>query len=752
MLIAKLASATALASTFLLVPAALAQTPAPASPERSAAGVQPTGSDVQTPDTPSPLPDAADAGDGAAQGAGGAQGQIVVTGSRIARQDYTAESPIVTVQNEFLQTQGPSTVDQALNTLPQFTFSSGAQTSGGGGTGASRAGGRATVNLRGLGTARTLVLIDGRRAQPSDPLGAVDLNTISSAIIGSVETITGGASAVYGSDAIAGVVNFRLNTNFTGLRLDADAGVTSRGDGASYSLAATAGQSFADDRGKVLMSVSYFNRSAAYRNDRSFFDDRLGTCCYTNGLVVADGTNLVSATALRNLFANRYGTTVPSVAASLSLNRDGTVFGTTAGGPNLRLGPQDGFIVSELGSVSQLSGNDAEIQSPLERYTAFARGEFELSDGLSVYGQIMYANYTTEVLSESGVLQAITTPIRVRADNPFVTPDLRTLLASRPRPNDPFNYYFTGTRASRISFRQEYDVSQIIAGFKGRIGGLGWTYDVYGSHGRTNQDETSRGYISRQRFNNLVNGVNAAGTADGGQSICQGGYPIFGLDPISQQCADYLLSPTLNRARYTQDVIEGTLQGGLFELPGGEVRFAAGADYRKNTYRYDADAQFNTTILIDAAGNQTVTPPAVLGTSGANSTSGSVNVTEFYAELLVPILKDTPFFQDLSLDLAYRYSDYNSVGGVSTYKAGADWSVTDWFALRGGYSRAIRAPGVGELFGERRGVGSNIGSTAAGGGDPCDFRSTLRRGPNGAQVRALCVALGIPAAGVDGYT
>lgn len=706
---------------------------------------------VQTtaPGVPSPLPSTSAEG---SEQEGGQAPDIVVTGSRISRKDYTAESPIVTVGKSFVENSGTPSLEQAINQLPQFTASSGGQTAGGGSTGASRAGARATLDLRGLGIARTLVLLDGRRLVPSDPLGAVDLNTISAALIEGVETITGGASAVYGSDAVAGVVNFQLKKNFTGVQLDGEAGISDRGDAATYNLAATYGAHVLDDRLHVLASASYFNRGTAARRSRPFFDDILGNCCYTTGLIVPDGTNLVSQAALNTVFRG-YGTAVPTRASSLSVNADRTVFGTSQGGQNLRYGSAEGFIVSNTGAVSELSRYDATLQSPLDRYTGFVRTEFDVTASLSVYAQVNYAQYTSDFESENGVLQATTTPIRVRADNPFVPADLRTLLASRPSPTAAFNYYFTGTRASRLRFRQEYDVAQVLGGVKGRVEAIDGSYDLYASYGRSRQDESTYGYLGRAEFNSLVNGTDAAGVPDGGRSRCEGGYDLFSQAPISQSCIDYLVRPTLNRSLLTQTVVEGTLQGRIAELPAGELRFAAGADYRKNGYDYRADPLFESATSTSSTGTTIFSPAAVLGTSGASSGGGSTEVVEAFGELLIPLIHDTPLIRSLNLDLAYRFSHYDTVGSVHTYKAGADWEVLPFATIRGGYSRAIRAPSVGELFGERRGIGSAIGTVASGGGDPCDYRSAYRAASNPArdQVRDLCVALGVPAATVDSY-
>jgi outer membrane receptor protein involved in Fe transport len=378
--------------------------------------------------------------------------EVVVTGSRIVRNDYNAESPVVTVSQDLIQNTGTPALDQALNQLPQFNASATGQAQGGG-TGPSRGGGRATLNLRGLGPSRTLVLLDGRRLQPSDPLGAVDLNTISSALIENVEVITGGASAVYGSDAVAGVVNFKLRRNFTGVQLDADYALTERGDGQTTTLAATVGGRFADDRGSAVLSLSYLNRQEVLRRDVPFFDDIAGTCCFSTGLVIQNGANLWSAAALRNVFT-QYGAAVPPISGAIAVNRDGTLFGTTPA-INLRYTAAEGFFVAPSGQVQQRlnPGNDpSTILQPLDRYTAFGRAEYELTEHVKLFGHFNYATY--EAISRaSGLLQATQSPLQVRYDNPFVPAALRTLLASRPNPTAPFTYYFTASRITPQEFR-----------------------------------------------------------------------------------------------------------------------------------------------------------------------------------------------------------------------------------------------------------------------------------------------------------
>ncbi|GAB5348396.1 TonB-dependent receptor domain-containing protein [Alteriqipengyuania sp. 357] len=665
---------------------------------------------------------------------------IVVTGSRIVRRDYTAESPITTVDEEFIQNAGPATIEQSLNALPQFQATQGSQTNAVAGGG----GGRANANLRGLGAERTLILFDGRRLQPSDTSGAIDLNTVPSALVSSVEVITGGASAVYGSDAIAGVVNFKFNNRFRGLELQGDVGLSELGDAATYSASATYGGSFADDRARVFLSASYLERGTASQNARPFFDNVDGTSSPTSGLIIQSGSNPfgfgrpANVAAFRNLFANTYGTEIPGVSSSYLVNSDGTVIGRNDG-LNLRDTDSTGYLVAD-GVVRQRSLYDSTVQLPIERYTGFARGEFDITDTITAYAQFNYATYTARQKSASGVLQSVVEPIQIPVSNPFITPDLRTLLNARPVPNAPLSYYFTGTRIGRLEIEEDYDVYQALVGIEGSIG-PSLSFDLYATRGKTTNDSTTFNQISRSRFNAVVS------APDGGASLCAGGYDPFGFAPTSQECSDYLTLDTVDRAVFDQTVVQGNLTGTLFDLPAGPLGFAVGAEYRRNEYQATIDPLKSP----QPTGTPGVTTaPEVLGTSGALSSGGDVSVAEIYGELLIPV------FTGFEVDLAYRYSDYDTIGGVSTYKAGANWSPLMGLTLRGGYSRAIRAPSLGNLYSPREGAIGVIGRAAGGGGDPCDVTGAARNGEvegvDPAQVRALCIAQGVPVSLVDGYT
>lgn len=675
---------------------------------------------------------------------------IVVTGSRIARRDFTAESPITSISEEFIQDSGPATLEQSLNALPQFQATQNSQTSSVGTSGAGSSGGRSNANLRGLGPARTLVLFDGRRLQPSDTSGAIDLNTLAPALISRVEVITGGASAVYGSDAISGVVNFLFNSRFRGLELQGDVGISEYGDAGTYSGSLTWGGGFADDRARLFLSGSYMQRNTASQNARSFFDNENGTSTPTSGLIIQAGTNpfgfgsAANVAAYRNLFQNVYGTPLPPTSSSYNVNSDRTIIGRT-GGLNLRDTDTTGYLVFD-NAVRQKSLNDSTVQLPIKRYTGFARGEFDVSDGITAYAQVNYATYKADQQASFGVTQSVVQPITIRADNPFITGDLRTLLNARPNPNAPITYYFNGGRIGRLRIEEEYDVYQLLGGLKGRIGSS-LRFDLYASYGETDQNSTAFNQVSRTRLNQLVN------AADGGASLCAGGYDPFGFADASQSCRDYLTFSSTNRFRYSQSVVQGNLTGELFDLPGGAAGFAIGAEYRKNSYSADIDPRNSPT---PTAIPGVTTAPEALGTAGALSSGGSISVAEIYGELLLPLLSERPFFEQLDVSLAYRYSDYDRIGGVHTYKASANWAPFGGFNIRGGYSRAIRAPSLGDLFSPKSGAAGVIGLASAGGGDPCDINGRARRGQiagvNPADVRALCIAQGVPTALVDGYT
>lgn len=658
--------------------------------------------------------------------------EVIVTGSRILRSDYVAESPIVTLDAAALAARGPATIDTTFNQMPQFAASNANS-----GSSPARQG-RANANLRGLGIQRTLVLVDGRRAQPSDALGAIDLNSITPALIESVEVITGGASAIYGSDAIAGVVNFKLKKNFEGVELDAQYGVTDRGDAEAVNLSATLGGGFAEGRGSMVASFSYFDRGATFRASRPFFERSGIASALQGGAVVSNAGNLPSQAALNTVFS-QYGVSgQPARNASLGLNPDGTLFTTAAPLLNLRFPDGEPYIINE-GRVGFALGDSLPLQTPIERYTAFVKGDYQITDTVEAYLQFNHVQYQT-AYSRPGWSAGSTAPLAlIPVTNPFVSDDLRTIMASRANPGAPMNFTFSTSRIGRTDYQFDYDLNEFLVGLRGEVPGRDWTWDVYGSYGTTKSSEKSSGWVNIEGWNALVN------APDGGASICPGGFNPFlaeelAITPGQEACYDYLNRDLSEETELTQQIVEASMQGGLIAVPAGQVRFAAGASYRRATYDYAPD---------QARVRGEVWPVQATGPS-----HGSYDVKEVFAELFVPVVRDQPFIDELNLDVAFRYSDYNLVGGVSTYKASIDWALIDGIRLRGGYQRAIRAPSLGELFAPPERASAALGSTALGAGDPCDVTGRLRNpalNPNAAKVRDLCIAQGVSASIVDIY-
>jgi iron complex outermembrane receptor protein len=659
--------------------------------------------------------------------------EIVVTGSRIVRPDYVAESPIMTVDEAAIASRGPQTLDATFNQMPQFSASN-----AGAGSSPARQG-RNNANLRGLGIQRTLVLLDGRRMQPSDALGATDLNSISPALIDSIEVITGGASAVYGSDAIAGVINFKLKERFEGVEIDTQYGETERGDGESLDLSLTFGGNFAADRGNVVVSLSHYDRDLVYRSEREFFERSGIASALSGGAMVANASNLPTQGALNSVFLAGYGaTTPPPRNASIGVNPDGTLFTTQSPILNLRYPEGEPYITDE-GRVGFPIGNTFPLQQPLDRQTAFLRSTYSIADDLSIYAQFNHmqyeANYSRPDWSAGSAAPLALIPVT----NPFIPTDMRAILASRTTANAPVNSTFSTGRVGRTDYDFSYAIDEFLVGMKGDVGDLDLTWDVHASYGETGAEESSSGWINVAAWNTLVN------APDGGASICPGGFNPFlaamlSEDPAQAACYDYLNRNLQERTEFTQEIVEANFQGGLFNLPAGELRFAAGAGYRRATYDYDPP---------EARVRQEVWP-----TQPTGSTQGDYDVNEVFAELFVPLLKDLPGIDELNLDVAYRLSDYNLVGKVDTYKGSLDWAALPGLRFRASYQRAIRAPSLGELYAPPERASAAVGSTNSGAGDPCDSQGRLRNAsinPSAAQVRTLCIAQGVNASIVDIY-
>jgi len=680
---------------------------------------------------------------------------IVVTGSRISRRDYQSDSPIVTIDESTLAAAGQPTLDRAIGEMPQFAAAQGMSEVGDvqGSTGF--AGGQAYGDLRGLGPNRALVLMDGRRMMPSNPNGSVDLNTIPMSMIENVEVITGGASSTYGSDAIAGVLNFKLRDHFSGAEVSYQHGETTHGDGATEHASALLGGNFADDRGNAVLAIEYSERGVVHGADRPFFANIRQLARPPEGILPA-GTFGTAPTigAVNGVLAGYPGTTPIAGSGayngSLGVNTDGTIF-TDLAAPNCvqnyrGLGKLKGVNIGHNCSQVQVAlGQYFDIQVPLTKYNVLARSTYKLNDNVSAYMQFSFMESTARDETAGGS----TGPgkeLFIPLNNPFVVnnPGLQTILASRPAdPSNPnaLTQPLVLTKLLSMSGDRiqsyKYDVYQAVAGLKGDIPipGTDLTWDVYSSYGSTQFTNLQHNDSSKSALATILNGT-ANFQGSGGSCVGFAWNPL-GSNPLSAGCREYVTRENNNLNTITQKNVEGTLQGKIVTLPAGDLRFAFGGDYRGSSFDYHPDSGL---INNDSFSYDTTV-----------ATSGTQNVREVFAELLVPVLKDLPLIEELSFDLGARRSDYDGFGGVNTWKADMNWKPVSTVSVRGGYARAIRAPSLGELFAPTVTGNLNIGSGPAA-GDPCATGSSFRTGASTAQVAALCQAQGVPAALYPNYT
>lgn len=641
----------------------------------------------------------------AQQADAGAEEAIIVTGSRIARPDLEASSPVAVVSAESLKQVNTVTVEQILSANPQFA-------AGSGGSSNNPGDGSATVDLRGLGSNRTLVLIDGKRAPFYDTTGAVDVNTIPTALIKRIDVLTGGASAVYGSDAVAGVVNFVLDEEFEGLSAEGSSQITTRGDGGLYSLSLTGGVKLGD-RGNLVVSGGYAKRNGVYFGARR------------RNSVALDSSDLISSGGSSNGVPTLFD--IPS-------DEDGTVGG-------LQQVQDDGSLSSDIVLYNFNPVNYAQL--PFERYSAMALGKYELADSVEAYGRFSYSR----VKVSTNLAPTATAGFGFNLDpsNPFLTPAMRDAFFNTvANPNlqindgsgvadDPTARAGTSTIGIRRRMVEtggrlsNYDTKnfQVVGGLRGDLGAA-LNYDVFAQYGQSKRHTILRNDLSYTALKQALDVVNGPG---GPQCFDPSGgcvpLNIFTTAPVTQDQLAFVLRNALEDTKTTQFIAGGNLSGdiGFLQSPwaDGSAAFSAGAEYRREKGSTMVDPLYASGDLIYYGQGQNI--------------SGKYDVIEAYAELKLPLVQDRPGFYALNLEGGYRYSDYSTVGGVHTYKFGGDYAPFEGLRFRGIYQRAVRAPNLYELYSP---VVAGTGSLQV---DPCAGSSVP------ADIAAICIAQGAPSVG-----
>lgn len=657
----------------------------------------------------------------------GADGTIVITGSRIRRNDLTTAAPITVVNDEEFKLTGAVNVENVINALPQVVPGTTAFSNNPGG-------GVATLNLRNLGSQRTLVLVNGRRYMFFDTSQVVDLNTIPQFLIDGVDVVTGGASAVYGSDAIAGVVNFRLRNDLVGIEAGAQYQIAERGDGRRYDAHLALGTDFAEGKGHVTVYGEYYKRASIYQNQREFsqtpFGDSAnglvfnGNATTPSGRIVTPATQLVGA-------GNGLG--------AVTLNRGaGTNYGSALGAIFNAPGVSSIYRNNTLDGYNIAPAN--LLMVPQERYLLGGYGEYKVNDNITAYTEVAFANNRVEnQLAATPVTGTFNVNIANNAQylSAADVAQLNTIDANEAAinaanvargraaglPGAGIVSLSVNRRLLETGGRLQQDERNAFRGLFGIKGDIteGLHYDAYYSYSRTRNAQVQNGNISRSGFTS---------------ALLAGNLNIFGAGQITPDQLAAVSIVAQNQDISVLQVASAALNGELFSfgLGGEKVGFAVGAEWRG----------VNSQFIPDTA----LSSGDVIGFNAGDPTIGRYGVREVFAELDVPIIADRPFFHLLNLHGAGRYSDYSldAVGGVWTYAGDATWSPIRDITFRGQYQRALRAPNVGELFG-----GQSVGFPIAT--DPC---GTAAAAANTATT-ALCQATGVPAglvgtAGLSSYT
>jgi outer membrane receptor protein involved in Fe transport len=671
--------------------------------------------------------------------------EIVVTGTRIVRRDYKSSSPIVTIDSSLFEQSGSPSVGTVLNTMPQFTPWMTEYTN-------NRPGpkplGQTIMDLRGLGFGRTLVLMDGRRIVPSNGFGSVDVNLIPPAIIQSVEVVTGGASAVYGTDAVAGVINFRTR-QFTGLEADASWAQTDVGDGQMWNAGLTGGLQFS--RGYVNGHLSVAQRDPIMQGDREFsevtraFNANLGhfvtagSWYVRQGMYVAQYWNRASQSAIDDYFmAVDPSYTAGAISPNfypLGFNPDGSPFSMSpvynfTGDLNEPLQPVEPSI------YSYNTAPDNFLRLPMDRNNFFGRAGINLGEDVELYAQVHWADYS----SRRRLAPAPINDLWIAADNPHIHPGLAAILASRPFPDAPFWFMKRMSDLGPRRFSADYDARQVVAGAKGNLGHLAsWTFDLYGTFGRVDQSRTMDGAMSRSAFDEL------SMASDAGASICGGdGMNPFGINSISAECAAYIRRTGTETAEIRQTVGEATISGPLFDLPAGTTRAALGLLYKKDRYLNVGDETWRAQRL-DPVYGYAVNDVDLGGASASEDISGETSSREAFVELNLPLLSNAPMARSLEATLGLRYGDNSNAGTFNAWKADTIWQISGPLTFRSSYQQAIRAPDFYALFSPQ-----TEQTFSWFDGEPCDstYEPASEDSVQGAQqdpdVAALCTAQGIP--------
>ena len=634
-----------------------------------------------------------------------AEDEIFVTGSRIARSELTANTPITVINAEELRLSGKVNVEEFLRELPQFAAAVGGNSNNGNP-------GVATIDLRNLGEERTLVLVNGKRFIPYDPDGIVDINMIPTALIERVEVITGGASSAYGTDAVAGVVNFILKDQFEGMEFDAATGLSQEGDADRYDFSATMGGAFDGGRGNVVVNFGYSKQNPVTQGDRSYSLFSLDNLLQPGGSGTTENGGVI--------YTELDGDPLEGFA---EFDADGNLvpFG-------------DGFNFNPFNL----------LRVPQQQWNITALGSYEVTPDVEFFSRLSFSNnqVTTKIAPTGTFFEQFNLNY---ATNPFIGDGARDIFeqvdAAETDPetvNDGNVDILLGRRLVELGTRDsEYENTayQVVGGFRGEIFNA-QQWEVFGQYGRTSRTQNLLGDTSLSRAQQAVRAID-----DGlGGVVCEdqsfGCQPanLFGAGNLSAEAAAFLRLDLVETNKTDQMVLGSSLTGDLpytFPMASSAMAYAAGLEFRRDKGQSRPDGNFST-------GN-------AIGFGASTPVDAQIEIAEFFAEVRLPLLEGRPFAEVLALEAGIRQSSYDNevetlTGSFSndfdntSWKIGGEWAPISALRFRGVYAEAVRAPTLSDIGQPRTATTGDLDT------DPCEGATPV----GNADLTALCIATGVP--------
>ncbi len=600
--------------------------------------------------------------------------RIAVTGSRIIREGAVAPTPVTVISGEELLSTGVTNIGEALNQLPALGSTYSLANSG-------RYIGTSGINmldLRNMGTDRTLVLVDGRRhVSSSSGTSSVDINTIPSAWVEKVEVITGGASAIYGADAVTGVVNFILKKNVEGLDVSTTLGTAEDSPYTKKRFALSYGTDFAQGKGNIAGAFEYSGQNQLTALDRDETATSFASITNNNR---PNGDDNDPSNPDKILTPNAGYYTI-SNAGTFNLggwktfNKDGSIRDVYIG---------ENYNSSYCQDCDSINLNQFnELQPEFDRYNFNLKGNYTISDDMNAYAEAKYVRSQSQDMGQPAFFFG--NPVNtISIDNAFIQDDLRDLMTANGKTSLNIRRFMTDA-GLRIE-DDTRETQRYVIGLEGNLND-DWSYDVYATYGQTDLERVNKNNLIYANYEYALDSILV-----NGEAVCRddaaraaGCVPvnIFGDGSVTEEAADYFMTTSTGTSVIKQSVFSGSVtNSALFDLPAGAVGFSSGLEYRKEE-------------------SEVFEPDNAVGTffNALGEDKGDFDVKEIFAEVSIPLLTDLPMIRQLDADLAIRYADYSTVGSATTWKAGLSWEVYDDLRVRTTYSEAIRAPNISELYG-----------------------------------------------------